>query len=101
LEAMASGRPAVATAVGAIPQIVISGETGMLVSSRNATELANALATLLRDPALRDRVARTGQAKIRQQFSSQRMTQNYCNLYAQLLDKKNERADHKVAVLSR
>lgn len=86
LEAMASGRPVVATDVGAVSQIVVSGETGILVRSADAGELANAIAALLRDPALRARLASNGQAKVRGQFSSQVMTQNYCKLYTRILD---------------
>lgn len=101
LEAMASGQPVVATTVGAVPQIVVPGETGMLVQPGDPVELASAIATLLRDPVLRDRVARKGQTKVREGFSSQAMTQRYCKLYAELLSKKSGRADERVAVLSR
>ncbi|HEY6349376.1 MAG TPA: glycosyltransferase family 4 protein [Candidatus Angelobacter sp.] len=93
LEAMASGRPVVATAVGAVPQVVVVGRTGMLVRARDAAGLADALANLLRHPELCDRLARNGQTEVRKQFSSQVMTQKYCKLYAQLLDKKNGRVD--------
>ena len=92
LEAMASGRPVVATAVGAIPQIVILGKTGMLVRPKDAGELANAVASLLRHQDLCERVARNGQTAVRRQFSSQVMTQKYCKIYDQLLEKKNQKA---------
>ena len=101
LEAMASRRPVVATAVGGVPQIVVVGRTGMLVRSKDAAGLADTVANLLRHPDLRERMARNGEAEVRRQFSSEVMTQNYCKLYAELLDKKNGRVDERVAVLSR
>ena len=101
LEAMASGRPVVAAAVGAVPQIVVFGSTGMLVRPKDPIELANAIASLLRHPDLSERVARNGQTAVRKQFSSQVMTQKYCKLYAHLLERKNGRVDEGVAVLSR
>lgn len=101
LEAMASGRPVVATAVGAVPEIVASGKTGMLVQPKDAAGLANAIATLVRGPALRDRVARSGQTAVRERFSSQVMTQRYCQLYADLLGRKNGQVNERVVALSR
>src|SRR5262249_1676010 len=88
LEAMASRLPVAATAVGAVPQIVIPGETGILVKAREATELAQAIAALVRDPALRERLGANGQRKVHERFSSQVMSQNYYKLYTQLLEQK-------------
>jgi glycosyltransferase involved in cell wall biosynthesis len=58
LEAMAAGRPVVATRVGALPEIVRHGETGFLVAPRAAGELADALERLAADPALREALGR-------------------------------------------
>ena len=88
LEAMASRLPVAATAVGAVPQIVIPGETGMLVKARDAAEMAQAIAALLRDPALRERLGANGQRKVHERFSSQVMSQNYYQLYTRLIDQK-------------
>jgi glycosyltransferase involved in cell wall biosynthesis len=52
LEAMASGRPAVSTAISGIPEIVRSAETGILVQPGDALALADALARLCSEPAL-------------------------------------------------
>jgi len=88
LEAMASRLPVAATAVGAVPQIVIPGETGMLVKARDAAEMAQAIAALLRDPALRERLGANGQRKVHERFSSQVMSQNYYQLYTRLIEQK-------------
>ena len=53
LEAMAAGRPVVATRVGGTPELVIDGKTGLLVERRAPVELARAITSLLRDDALR------------------------------------------------
>jgi glycosyltransferase involved in cell wall biosynthesis len=50
LEAARQGRPAVATAVGGVPEVVIQGETGLLVEPDAPYALAGAITTLLEDP---------------------------------------------------
>src|SRR5207245_5777728 len=59
LEAMAAGRPVVATRVGGLPELIEDGLTGLLVPPDDPAALAAALARLAADPALR---ARMGQA---------------------------------------
>jgi glycosyltransferase involved in cell wall biosynthesis len=68
LEAMASARPVVATRIAGIPELVMDGETGGLVSPGDTGALANALEQLLRDRELRVRYARAGRARIEQHF---------------------------------
>ncbi len=60
VEAMAAGRPIVATRAGAIPEIVTDGVSGMLVEPRNPTALGAAIACLLDDPARREAIAARG-----------------------------------------
>jgi glycosyltransferase involved in cell wall biosynthesis len=68
LEAMASGRPMVSTRLAGIPELVIHGETGTLVSPGDTAALAQALEQLLRDSDLRLRYGRAGRARIEQHF---------------------------------
>jgi phosphatidyl-myo-inositol dimannoside synthase len=56
LEALAAGRPVVASAVGGIPEVVTDGSNGLLVGPRDVDALAAALAELRDDAALRDRL---------------------------------------------
>ena len=56
LEAMASGLPCIATAVGGIPEWVENNETGLLIQPGSPDQVAIALLTLARDPALRTRM---------------------------------------------
>src|SRR5207302_4809427 len=58
LEAMACGKPVVATRVGGIPEVVEEGITGHLVPARDPAKLAAAIERLLRDPGERRRLGR-------------------------------------------
>jgi glycosyltransferase involved in cell wall biosynthesis len=60
LEAMAQGLPIVGSAVSAIPEVVVSGETGLLVPARDEIGLADALALVLRDAPLRKHMGLMG-----------------------------------------
>jgi glycosyltransferase involved in cell wall biosynthesis len=68
LEAMASARPVVSTRLAGIPESVLDGETGILVSPGDSFAVADALEQLLRDPELRLRHGRDGRARIEQHF---------------------------------
>jgi glycosyltransferase involved in cell wall biosynthesis len=97
LEAMASGRPVIATEVGAVPKLVVSGESGMLVQAGDVEGLAKALLSLIRNPELRKRLARNGEIFVHRQFSSRIMSHKYVQLYERLLE-GNARALDAVSV---
>ncbi len=69
MEAMACGLPVISTPVTGIPDLVIDGETGLLVQPKSAEQLADALCTLLRDRQLRQRLAQQGRAFVTEQFN--------------------------------
>jgi len=85
LEALASNRAVVATQVGAVPKVIVSGQTGMLVKAADVPGLADAILVLLRNPELRARLGRNGSALVHKQFSSRVMSQEYLRLYEQPL----------------
>jgi glycosyltransferase involved in cell wall biosynthesis len=64
LEAMASSRPVVSTRLAGIPELVIDGQTGVLVPPGDSTQLAHALEQLLRAPELRARFGQAGRARM-------------------------------------
>jgi glycosyltransferase involved in cell wall biosynthesis len=68
LEAMASARPVISTRIAGIPELVLHGETGILVCPNDTAALAQALGELLLDPDLRLRYGRAGRARIEQHF---------------------------------
>jgi glycosyltransferase involved in cell wall biosynthesis len=69
LEAMAAGRPVVGARVGGIPEMVVEGETGLLVPPQAPAELADALGRLIIDPVLRARLGEAGARRARSTFS--------------------------------
>jgi glycosyltransferase involved in cell wall biosynthesis len=64
-EAMAHGRPVVATAVGGLAELVVDGETGILVEPGDPEALRAAIDRLLADPALRRKLGEAGRERIR------------------------------------
>jgi len=85
LEAMASGLPIVATAVSAIPEIVVEGETGLLVPPRDPAALAAALRVLLADPALARHFGLLGEDRLEEHFSADGMITAVVEWYHALL----------------
>lgn len=85
LQALATGVPVVGTQVGGIPEIVLDGETGLLVRPGDARALAEAIETLLDDPARRERMGRTGAQIARARYSLEAMLDALENLYLETL----------------
>lgn len=72
VEAMAAGRPVIASDTGGLRDIVAHEETGLLVPPGDATALADAIARLLRDPGERDRMGTAGRERARR-FTASRV----------------------------
>ena len=68
LEAMASGRPVIASAIGAIPSAVQDSESGLLVPPGDAAALAGAIALVASDRALRERMGAAGRLVVERRF---------------------------------
>jgi glycosyltransferase involved in cell wall biosynthesis len=69
LEAMAHGRPVVATGVGGLRDLVVDGESGLVVPTRDPVALRAALDRLLGDPGLRRRLGSGGRERAQEHFS--------------------------------
>lgn len=72
LEAMASGKPAVCTAVGGVPEIILDGVTGHLVPARDPAAMANRLLALIRDPDRARAIGIVARDRLRTEFSLRR-----------------------------
>ncbi|MBI2756497.1 MAG: glycogen synthase [Chloroflexi bacterium] len=100
LEAMACGTAVVASAVGGIPEVVVDGETGLLVHleqqpespfearhpERFSTDLASAINVLLGDPARRQAMGRAGRQRVEAQFSWGAIARRTREVYAALVE---------------
>ena len=81
LEAMAAGKPVVATRAGGIPEAIVDGETGLLVPPGDPESLARAITSLLNDPERRERLAAAGRQRVAREFSVERMVQRTLGVY--------------------
>ncbi len=86
LEAMAQQTPIIGSAVSAIPEVVIHGETGLLVPRRDPDAIMEALQVLLSDKPLRQHMGLVGRDRLETQFSAARMVEETLALYHTLLD---------------
>ncbi|HEY5997798.1 MAG TPA: glycosyltransferase family 4 protein [bacterium] len=73
LEGMAAGKPVVGTDAGGAAEIIVNGQTGLLVPMDDAPALAEALDSLLRDPARAIEMGRRGRRRVIEDFSAARM----------------------------
>lgn len=85
LEAMSVGRPVVATDVGGIPELVVDGETGYLVPSRDPGAMANRILELLRSEERRSAMGHAGLERAQRQFSPEVIKIQLESLYDRLL----------------
>jgi L-malate glycosyltransferase len=96
LDAMAAGRPIVATTAGGIPEIVEDSVNGLLVPPRDHHALADAVVRALKNPLLRQQMGDAGFARVKQRFTVERMVEQTADIYQRLvarqLSTRNARA---------
>ena len=81
LEAMAAGKPVVATSVGGVPELVLDGETGILVPPHDVPSLSEAIMSLLNMPETAHQMGNNGREHISQEFSHKKMWTQIHQLY--------------------
>lgn len=86
MEAMGAGLPVVTTAEGALPEMVREGEDGFICPRQDPTALADALARLLSDPALRTRMGESGRTRYEMLFTLNRFERNIVDILKRLAD---------------
>jgi glycosyltransferase involved in cell wall biosynthesis len=92
LEAMACGKPVVATPVGGVGRAVVEGVTGVLVPPGEPATLAGAISRLLVDPVAASRMGAEGRRRAESRYSLERFTRSVEQLYESLLSKRAEKA---------
>lgn len=84
IEAMAAGRPVVATMVGGVPDVVTDGVDGLLVPPRDLERLAGALVALCADASRRGVLGQAGRAKVATRYAAPRLVDDVERLYQEL-----------------
>ena len=87
VEAMASGVPVVATAVGGVPEVVEDGVSGLLVPPRDPERLAEAVGELMKNKELRRSLRENGRRRARA-YDTRVMVDSYEELYVELLQRR-------------
>ncbi|MEP0848550.1 MAG: glycosyltransferase [Phycisphaerae bacterium] len=90
LEAMAAGRPVVATRVGGTPEVVRDGECGLIVEPGDVAALAQAVRALLDDPPRRAALGLRARQRVAAEFTVQRMVQRIERVYTELLTRSRQ-----------
>jgi glycosyltransferase involved in cell wall biosynthesis len=85
-EGMAMQRPVVSFTSGALPEIITDGVEGLLVPPKDTEALANALITLLKDPARRDAMGRRGRERVVKEFTPRRQAGDVRRIYQRILN---------------
>jgi glycosyltransferase involved in cell wall biosynthesis len=85
IESLAAGRPAVATRVGGVPDVLRDGVDGFLVEVGDPAALADRLAELARDPVRRGEMGRAGRERVVQRYAVDRLVDDVDKLYRELL----------------
>jgi glycosyltransferase involved in cell wall biosynthesis len=86
LEAMAACKPVIVTAVGGNKEVVVDGETGLVVPPADPAALAKAITAILSDSGLARRLAVAGKALVKHEFSAELMVRKVTNIYNQLIN---------------
>lgn len=85
LEALAAGKPVVATSVGGLPEIIKNKDTGILVAPKNPEEIAEAIIRLIYNKTLRDKVGRNGQKFVLRHFSWESIAERIFAIYREIV----------------
>jgi len=85
LEAMAASKPVIASAVGGNKEVIVHGETGLLVPPADPVALTGAILAILSDPALARRLATAGKARVQREFAAGTMVRHVTQVYDELL----------------
>ena len=97
LEAMAAGKPIVATAVSGTTQVMLPGATGLIVPPHDSQALAEAIIQLLSDPAQAQAMGQAAKRHVEAHYSAQKQADEYLALYYHLLPDKLTVSQYRTA----
>ncbi|MEC9293223.1 MAG: glycosyltransferase family 4 protein, partial [Chloroflexota bacterium] len=86
IEAMAAGKPIIATNVGGTSEAIIDGETGLLVPAKNIKVMASTLLRLINDEHLQFKLGESGRQRSKNHYSANNYVTRLDELYRQLLN---------------
>lgn len=98
VEAMAMGKPIVATAVGGVPEVVADGEVGFLVPAGDANALAKKISLLVEDDDLRQTMGQKGRQRVLEHFDVRTITRRWEQTYELLLLDQGELSELMVGM---
>jgi glycosyltransferase involved in cell wall biosynthesis len=98
LEAMAAGKAVISTRVGAVPQLLASEQTGLLVEPGDVDGLSAAILRLLENPELAARLGKNGRQHVARSFSVEAMAKNYLWHFQQVLANRREASQNQAAL---
>lgn len=85
VEAMAMRVPVIASNIGGIPEVIVDGETGLLVPSKNSEVLAKAIIRLSKDKKLAEKLSQAGYEKAHLDFGIETMVNNISSVYQEMI----------------
>ena len=88
LEAMAAGKPVIATTVGGVPELVVHGKTGLLIPPNETDALAHAITELLHNRSRTRKMGKAARMRVEKHFTISRTVAKTENLYRELLEVK-------------
>lgn len=94
LEAMALGRPVVATTAGGLPEVIEHGVSGWLVPPQDPAALAQAIGRLMDDAPLRQRLGDAGRVRAQERFSLPALTAQLREIYRRVVQARTHGAHH-------
>ena len=90
LEALMRGIPAVATRVGAVPEVITDGREGILITPHAVDELATAMQRVIQNSAWRESMGKAGRELARRRFSMLRFERDIAEIYSDLICGESE-----------
>ena len=97
MEATGAGIAVIASDMPGCRDVVVAGETGLLIPPGDTTELCRQMSLLISDPTLRARLARAGAERTRQRYSADALAGAYTQLYRSMTDVAVPYADRSAA----